>query len=52
MRKWEKTFPDDLWKEFAHYRWAGFVSALRRNKYLHKARIPLGHAYEVANQAS
>jgi len=44
MRKWEKTFPDDLWKEFARLtNWKGTVT--QRPKYWGKLVMELVYGY-------
>lgn len=44
MRKWEKTFPDDLWKEFARLtKWKGTVT--QRPKYWGKLVMELVYEY-------
>ncbi|MCE5303519.1 MAG: P63C domain-containing protein [Planctomycetaceae bacterium] len=44
MRKWEKTFPDDLWQEFARLtHWQGGVT--RRPKYWGKLVMELVYEY-------
>lgn len=44
MRKWEKTFPDDLWREFARLtNWSGSVT--KRPKYWGKLVMELVYEY-------
>ena len=44
MRKWEKTFPDELWKEFARLtNWSGSVT--QRPKYWGKLVMELVYGY-------
>jgi hypothetical protein len=50
MRKWEKTFPDELWKEFARLtNWKGSVT--QRPKYWGKLVMELVYGYLDADVA-
>ena len=50
MRKWEKTFPDELWIEFARLtRWRGTVS--QRPKYWGRLVMELVYEYLDADVA-
>ena len=50
MRKWEKTFPDELWQEFG--RLTGWKGALtKRPKYWGKLVIELVYGYMDADVA-